>query len=84
LYLTQKGIVIAVVAVTVVVEHIFLQLSFEQSQLSLHTGSHFRGVLREPVRVSSSEDAEGISHLDQVLAQIGFRLFCPANLLSFF
>lgn len=27
------------------------------------------------------EDAEGIIHLDQVLAQVGFRLFCSINLV---
>ena len=62
----------------------YVSLYFEQSQLSLHNGSDSRGILRGPVRVSSSEDSEGISHLDQVLAQIGFRLFCSANLLSCF
>lgn len=70
MYITQRRIVIVVVVATAAAAAIFLQLFFEQSQLSLYAGSHSRGILRGPVRVGSSEDAEGISHLDQVLAQI--------------
>lgn len=66
---------VVVVVVVVVVAHIFLQLFFEQSQLSLHTGSHSTGILSGTVRVSSSEDAERISRLGKVLAHTGFRLF---------
>lgn len=95
LYIIQRRTVIVVVAVVVAVAlvvvavvaapaHIFLQLFFEKSQLSLYTGSCSRGILRGSVRSSSPEDADRASLLDQVLAQIGFRLFCPANLLSCF